>query len=709
MTHAEVLQEALERFQLVAEADSSWRAECLNDLQFSIGDQWPATIKSQREKDGRPCLTMDQLQQSTMLVCNQYRQQRPAIQVNPVGSNADVDTAEIEQGIVRHVEVNSDAELAYDGAHEQVVRTGFGSWRLLSDYIDDESDDQDIFLVPIRNQFSVYWQPGVPQEKATWAFIVTDIPVDTYKSEYKDSKLASLDQFTSEGNNAPEWVTKEYVRVAEYFTVEDVEAGKKRPKKQVRWRKINAVEILDGGPEGKELPGSSIPIFTAYGQDLDVNGKRHVAGLIRNAKDAQRMYNFQNSAATEALALAPKAPWIIAEGQIAGFEKMWEASNTSNQAYLPYKQVDVAGKPAPPPQRNSVEPPIQAMMMLIRQASMDLKASTGLYDPSLGQRKGDESGKAIEHLQSQGDIATFNFSDNMARAMRRCGRLLLEWIKEIYDVPRVQRIIMPDGTIKHVVIHNGADQAKAAQELLTEKITKIYDIGVGRYDVTISVGPSFQTKRQEAVATQLELLKSLPPNVAPMVIDLVVRNMDIPQSREMADRLKKMLPQQLQDDDDSDPEIKVQKLEQTLQQMSQQHELLTKALQEAHQVITTKQIEQQGKTEIAQLQEQSAQAIAKMNNDAKVAVAEITTKSQEVAERIDWLKSVWSDLHGAAHDAAIQAADQHHEKGMQQADLAHQAQMGQQDAAHQSQLQAEGSQQQGELAAQQQEGEQANG
>lgn len=702
MTAEEVHKEALERFKLVAEADSSWRAKCLDDLEFSTGQgQWPKTYKDRREKAGQPCLVLDQLQQSTMLVCNQYRQQRPAIQVNPVGDNADVDTAEIEQGIVRHIEVNSDAELAYDGAHEQVVRTGFGSWRLLTNYIDDESDDQDIFIVPIRNQFSVYWQPGVPQEDAKWAFIVTDIPVDTYKSEYKESKLVTLDAFSSEGNNTPEWVTKEYVRVAEYFTVEEI-PGKKRPKKQVRWRKLDAVEILDGGKEGKELPGSSIPIFTAYGQDLDVNGKRHVAGLIRNAKDAQRMYNYWNSSATEAIALAPKAPWVAAAGQIDKYKAMWESSNTGNVGVLIYDQVDVAGKSAPPPQRNTVEPPIQAMTLMIRQASMDLKAATGLYDPSLGQRKGDESGKAIEHLQSQGDIATFNFSDNMARTMRRSGRLLLEWIKETYDVPRVQRIIMPDGTMKHVVIHNGPTQAAAAQRLVTEKIKNIYDIGVGKYDVTISVGPSFQTKRQEAVATQLELMKSLPQNLAPMVVDLVVRNMDIPQSKEMADRLKKMLPQQLQDDDESDPEVKVQKLEQTLQQMSQQHELLTKALQEAHQVITTKQVENQAKAQIAQLQEESAQAIAKMNNDAKVAVAEISTKSQEVSERIQWLQSVWSDLHGAAHDAATQAADQQHEKGLQQEQQAHEAQMGQQDAAHQSQLQAEGSQQQGELAAQQQ-------
>src|ERR1019366_5958690 len=167
-------------------------------------------------------------------------------------------------------------------------------------------------------------------------------------------------------------------------------------------------------------------------------------GLVRNAKDPQRMYNYQCSAATEALALAPKAPWIAVEGQLAGRERMWEDGNA---LVLQYKAVDSAGKPAPPPTRNAVEPPIQAITLMIRQAALDLKAAMGIYDPSLGQRRGDESGTAIEKLQSQGNIATLNYADNMSRMLKRLGRTMLEWIRVVYDVPRVQRIIKPDGTI----------------------------------------------------------------------------------------------------------------------------------------------------------------------------------------------------------------------------------------------------------------------
>src|SRR5579864_1251397 len=400
-----VITTALERFKLAAEADNEWRKQCLDDLDFSIGNQWPLTISTIREKDGRPCLVMDQLQQSIRLVCNQYRQQPPSITVSPVGDGADVETADIVQGIFRHIETNCDAQVTYEKVHEGIVRTGFHSCRILSDYVDDDSDEQEIIIEWIKNAFSVYWQPGVPQEKARWCFIVVDMPRDTYKAEYPDSDLATSSDWTTTGNQPPEWINQDYIRVAEYFEVEDVDRGKgKRPGKKVVWRKITAYEELDK----RDLPGTSIPVFTAYGDDLDVDGKRHVAGLVRNAKGPQRQYNYMVSGATEAVSLAPKAPWIAVEGQLAGREVQWEQANLRNFAVLQYKQVDIAGKPAPPPQRNTAEPPIQGLAAMIAQASNDLKASLGLYDPSLGQRKGDESGKAIERLQAQGNIATLN-------------------------------------------------------------------------------------------------------------------------------------------------------------------------------------------------------------------------------------------------------------------------------------------------------------
>jgi len=676
------LQARLKEFQAASEAESASRTKCLDDLRFSTGDQWDANIRSRRERKNKPCLTMDQLQQSVRIVCNEYRQQRPALEVNPVGDEADVETAEILQGLVRHIEVNSDAEIAYDGAHESVVRIGFGSWRLLSDYADDETDEQEIFVEPIRDHFSVYWQAGASQQKAKHCFVVSDVPKETYSEDFSESEL-SLANFTGVGNVPPEWMSKDTVRVAEYFQVtEEKVEGKKRPVKKVKWWKFNAIEILEGPTD---LPGTSIPVFTAYGDDIDVDGQRYLAGLIRNGKDAQRFKNFMVSKAAETVALAPQAPWLVAEGQTI-MENDWANANTGDIEVLYYRQTDVGGKPAPVPQRQTVEPPIQAIQQLVQQAGLDLKSALGIYDPSLGQRKGDESGKAIERLQTQGAVSTFNYSDNVARTMRRFGRVLLQWIRDKYDVPRVRRIIKPDGSVSQVVTHNGAEQKAAAEKLLTEKIKKIYDIGVGRYDVTVAVGPSYQTKRQEAAATQLDLMKTLPPPMAANIADITVGNMDIPQSKDIAERLKRMIDPKIIGGDDGDPEVQMQQMQATMQELSKQHELLTKALTEAQKVIETKQIEQQGKVQITQLQEQTKQSVVRMQEATKLAVAQLNASkdlNQSFAE--NEIKT-YQLLHGDAHEAEMQANQQQHEKEQaaqqqaaaaqgQQADQQHEAEM----------------------------------
>lgn len=683
-TRDPVIEEALERFKLAAEADNNWRQNCLDDLDFSIGNQWPLTIQTIREKDGRPCLVMDQIQQSIRLVCNQYRQQPPSITVSPVGNGADVDTADILQGIIRHIEVNCDAQVAYEKTHEGMVRTGFHSCRLLTEYVDDDSEEQEIVVEWLKNAFSVYWQPGVPQEKARWCFIVVDLPRETYKSEYPGSELASSSDWTATGNQPAEWVNKEYIRVAEYFEVVDVERKGKRPTKKVIWRKITAYEELDK----EELPGTSIPVFTAYADDIDVDGKRYVAGLVRNAKGPQRQYNYMVSGATEAVSLAPKAPWTAVEGQLSGREVQWEQSNVRNFAVLQYKQVDVAGRPAPPPQRNVAEPPIQGLAQMIGQASNDLKASLGIYDPSLGNRQGDQSGKAIERLQAQGNVATLNYSDNMSRMLKRLGRSMIEWIKAIYDEPRVQRIIQPDSTVQHVIIHNGQDQQEAAQQLAVKKdIKDIYDIGVGRYDVIISVGPTYQSKRQEAVATQMDLLKVIPPQVGANILDLVVRNMDIPQSDEMADRIKKMLPPNIVEGDSNDPKVQIQQLQAQLQQFSQQHAMLQQALGEATDAVKTKQAEQQAKIQVAQMEQNTKENIVKMQEATKLAVAQINASKDANQSFAENEIEQYKILHNAAHDVAMQSDQQQHEKEMAMQAQAAQAQAAQQQQAQESQNQ----------------------
>jgi hypothetical protein len=652
------LRLAQTRFKLAAEAEAHGRAEALDDLSFRVGEQWPKDLELERQLDGRPCLTMNRLPAVIRQVTNEQRQQRPTVQVNPVGDGADVDTAEIFQGVIRHIEVISDAEIAIDSAFDHMVTCGFGDWRVITEVIDEEANQQELKVKKIKNSFAVYWDPAAVEpclEDAGWCFLVEDVPIAEYQHNYRDTQAASLADFSSIGDNAPDWATKDTIRVAEYFHVEDDENGKQ----QVVWSKINAVEIIDE----QVWPGKWIPIIRVLGDDLDVNGKRHLAGLVRHAKDPQRMYNYWISAATEMIALAPKAPFVAAEGQLEDHEKEWQEANTRSQAVLQYKPVSAGGGPAPPPQRQPYEPPIQAINQMTRQADLDLKAVTGLFDPPLGQNRTDQSGRAINSLQRQGDIATLNFSDNLARSIRHYGRILIDLIPKIYDAARVQRIIKPDGSIDHVVVHNG--QPEEGQALLTDQVRKIYDIGVGRYDVTLQMGPSYQTKRQEAVAGQLALVQAYPA-AFPIIGDMLVSNMDWPQSKEMAARLHKTLPPNLMDENEDSPESQVQMLQAKLAAIGQQHQQLTMIVQKQNDIINQKQVEQQGKMMVAQMQEMSRQEIVKMQELTKLSVAQINASKDAAQSFADAEIARFKLLHEPAHEAAMQAQDQAHAAEMAQ-------------------------------------------
>lgn len=705
-----ICAEAIKRFYLCAEAEYQTRADSLDDLRFSVGDQWDVTLKTLRTAQQKPTLTMDQTQQSTRLVCNQYRQQPPAIQVNPIGDGADIKTADILQGIYRHIDLGCDAQATYEGVHEGTVRAGFASCRLLTEYIDDDSDQEEIVIAPIRNQFSVYWQPGMDQKDARWCFIVVDMPREEFNRKYPDSELAKMDAnsyktvmensalpaknqgsdtspFSGIGNAF--WLTKDMVRVAEYFTIEYVKRRGKRPRKEVRWRVINAIEILEGGEKGELQPGREIPVFTAYGDDLDVDGKRFIAGLIRNAKEPQRMVNYWYSTATAAMGLAPQTQWLVEIGQIpAGKEVNWEQANSGKYSVLYYKSVNAAGERVPPPQRISPEVAIDSVAALLNESKMNVKSAMGIYDPSLGQRKGDESGTAIQHLQTQGSIATLNYADNVGRMIRRLARVELDWIREVYDEARVQRIVNPDGTADMVVIHNGHEQKEDADQLAQENdITKVFDIGVGRYDIAFSVGPTYQSKRQEATATQAELLRNLPKEMVPILMPIMVRNMDIPQGNEIADMLKKLLPQQLQDA--NDPGAQVQQLQSQVNQLGQQHQQLVAALNQANDAIKTKQVENQAKVQIAQMESATKASIVKMQEATKLAVAQINASKDANQSFAENEIKQFEILHDSAHEVATQQVEHAHQQDMAQqqaaqaessqaADQAHQQSMAQQ-------------------------------
>ena len=643
-TIEQFLQLAQQRFRTVVEAEAMLRQNMLDDLRFRASEQWPPHIKSMREQDNRPCLTVNRLPQFIRQVTNNQRASRPAVQVKPAGSNANVAVAEVLQGIVRHIETKSDADVAYTTAGEHQVTMGRGYVRIVTDYVADDplQLDQEIQVVRVPNPFAVYLDPTSQASDygdVRYGFVVEDLSREEYRLRYPDTDMASLSQFTSTGNAQEQWLPDGMIRIAEYFYVEErrevmvVMEGpdgerSKHPKadfkstdplqlpegvtilaeremtlRTVKWALINAVEILDGNEDktaGVEWPGRYIPIVPVLGDEININGVTDYRGIVRDAKDAQRMYNYWVSAETEMIALAPRAPFVAAEGQFEGHEAKWKTANVRNYPYLEYKPKTLSGQLLPHPQRQTWEPPIQAMTMAIAQSDNDLKAPGGFHDASLGQRGPQESGRALRARQQQDEMANSHYLDNLARSVRQVGRVLVDLIPKIYDTARIMRITGLDEQQRSVMVFAGQEnmpEEMASETTLPPGIEGIYDVGLGRYDVTVSVGPSFQTKREAGVEALVQFVQAY-PNVFPMIGDLIADNMDWPGAKQVAARLKRMLPPQLQDEVEGAqiPEpvrAKMQQVEQQLQQVMEAYE-------QAQNTFATDRVKEESKADLKQ-------------------------------------------------------------------------------------------------------------
>ena len=578
----DILETAMARFKLVSEAEVEVREEAMDDLKFRAGDQWPDKIRQKRENAEKPCITINKMKEPIKQVTNGQRENRPSIRVSPVDDDADVETAEILQGLIRHIERDSMAKTAYDTSFEAGVTHGRGYFRILTEYEDPMSFDQVIKIKRIKNAFSVFMDPSCQEfdySDAEWGFIVTDMTKEAFKQQYPDSDMASLNDWEAVGVQHRGWVNSDSVRVAEYFykEYEDdellmTEGGNilrselpkmlqslgmredqitildKRKTKivKVKWCKISSMDILSES----DWPGTSIPIIPVMGDEYDLNGKLKIEGLVRQAKDPQRMYNYWASNETETIAMSPKAPWVAAEGQIENHEEEWATANVENHSVLKYKPESLSGTMVPPPSRNVFEPPIQAITMARMQSSEDIKSTTGVFDASVGALGPEQSGVAIQRRNGQIQTGNLHYSDNFTVAITRAGKILIELIPKIYNTQRALMIVGEDGTEKVVNVNRMED----GEDMVT--------FAVGKYDVTVDAGPSYATKRQEAVDSMVQLTSAY-PEIFPIAGDLMVKNMDWPGAKDIADRLKKRLPPGLAEPEDGEkpempPEIAAQ-------------------------------------------------------------------------------------------------------------------------------------------------------
>ncbi len=586
-----IIKQFMADFDLAFSAESKNRVDMVDDLRFAALDQWPEEVKAERKN--RPMLTLDHIGQSIRKVVGNIRQNMPSIKIDPIDDGADRDTADVLEDLVRQIEQSSNARNSYITASKFQVKCGYGVWRVGTVHNSDDIFEQDITIMPIKNPFTVYFDPDaiMPQkEDGRFCIVSETISHDKFKEQYGKDTAPSGIPHQGIGEGQVRWYDSDSVRIGEYFvkkkkkrtltqlsngvvvtaediTEDDIELYRAQgitPVRErevevdvIKWYKLTAFEIL----ESKEWPSKCFPLIPVYGEEENIEGKTDYRGIVRAAKDPQRMYNYWNSAAAEAIALQPKAPWVVTANQIKNYKKFWNRANTDNLPYLPYEPD---GKAAPP---QRVAPPVM-QSGLLQQASIsaqDIQQTTGVFEASTGALPDQRSGRAVIALQQEADLGTSLYMDNLAQAIQHTGRVVIELIPKYYDTQRVIRLRGEDDSTQFVEIN---------KPILTPDGLKIQnDLTRGKYDVRVGVGPSYRTRRIEAASSMVELARVF-PQVLQVAGDLVAKNLDWPGADEMAERLKKLLPPGIADDEEQDQaQIAAQQQQLQIQQVAAQLEM----------------------------------------------------------------------------------------------------------------------------------------
>jgi len=660
------IDEAKKFLKLANDADTNNRSEALEDLKFAAGDQWPVEIQNSRTLEARPCLTINKIDAYVRQVTNQQRQQRPRIKVHGMNSQSDAKVADILTGICRHIEVNSDADHAYDNAFNYAVRMGFGYWRVKTDYVREDSFDQEIYIEPIHNPFTVYFDPNstLPDGSDAEKCLITQVvSKEIFRKMYPDADDGTGFSQRGTGDSNAEWVMKEDIRIAEYFYTERkpdklclLSNGVKKfrselPKqdellamgvvviderasfrKEIKQIKCTAIEVLEEGI----WPSKYIPIVPTYGEEFVVDNKRKKYGLVRMAKDPQRMYNFWKTALTESVALAPKAKWLLAEGQDEGHENEWAMANIKAMPVLRYKQKDIEGVPAPVPTRIQPEAPPAGIIAAADGINADMQAVLGIFDPNQ-MATGNISGKALNGQQQQIDLTNFHYYDNLTRSIKHTAKIILDLVPKIYDQARVMRIIGDDGKPDLVDINKRQQDEQGVMTILN-------DVTVGEYDVVMDTGPGYNSKRIEAVNSMMPML-SADPNLMNVAGDLIFRNMDFPGADVIADRLAAANPlAQIDDKSPVPPQVQMQlaqskKTIDELQQQLQGMQLMLKNradVEQMKQEAETKRtlIKETNRAHEIELRDQERHKDMVMRTDTMAHDTVIKTQTQLEVERI---------------------------------------------------------------------------
>ena len=659
MTDDEIIAEARERLELCINADDGDRADALEDLKFKKGDQWDEQSVRQRELDSRPCLTINNIPAIIHQVVNDVRQNEQSIHVHPVNNGADEEVAEVIEGLIRHIEYDSGADAAYDTALDSAASIGFGFFRLITEYCDETSFDQDMKIKRVRNPFTCYLDPSHQEPDGSdseFAFVTSKEPKKEFERLYpkKDPTIDYIAKGTGDDEN---WLGEDFVRICEYyrfeyepatlvefsdgigrvkghFTAQDIQPGvaptgrtRSTTLRKLMWYKLTAREVL----EKCEVPFKWIPLFPVYGDEIDIDGKVHRSGIIRNAKDPKKMENYWMTAATEEIALRTKAPYIGAMGQFEGVEEDWQTANVRSYAYLEYNPVTIDGTMAPAPQRQQPADVPSGFIAMAGLARDNVKAVTGIYDASLGNRSNETSGIAIRARQHQGDVGNYHYSDNLTRTMRHLGRVILSGIPKVYDAQRILRVLGKDGQASQVEVNKPEQKADDYGQAVQ---TVLNDLTVGTYDVIVTTGPAYNTLRQEAAETMVQMAQNW-PKLMEIAGDKVIRAMDWPGADDIADRVAKTLPPGLadkpEDQKDAPPMVQTPNgpipLDQAGQMIGQMDHALSQMQGEMEKLesgMAKAQLDAQTRIEVAKISAAAKHDDTELNGIVKIMLAKMS-------------------------------------------------------------------------------------
>ena len=650
----ELLKKVRKRFTLMTDADNRNRENAMEDMKFTNvpGAQWDENMKL--ERGDRPCYEFNKLRITCKRIINEMRANRPQGKVRGV-EDSDKDTADIYEGLIRNIWNNSDGDTVIDSAAEYQVAGGMGAWRIITKYATDNTFDQDIVIEPIHNPFCLYADPSAKDQLKRDAddWIYTE-KISTKAFEEKYGDIEKVDWESTQFDDDTEWYDDEDTRVCEYWWKEPVkkeiwqlEDGKVVDsgsdeaalidQAQIKQRRVIETSKIkmaicsgDAVLEGPtDWAGSKHPFIMVYGEYMIIDGRIEWFGVPRFAKDAQRSYNISRTAISETVAGTPLSSIWATSTQAAGHTSKWAEAHQKNFPFRLYNPDPAA--PGPPVRTGGADVPV-ALMQLSGMDSEDIKAVTGIQSADMGAPNNATSGRQEIARQQQGQLATFNYPDNMAKGIRRTWEILIDLIPQIYDTERSIRILGGDDAEDFVKINSFETDPETGEQI------KVHDLSEGSYDVTITVGPGYATKRQEATEMYMGLTQGN-PELMNMAGDLIFKSMDLPYAEEMAERWKTILPPPIQEllnkDAKIPPEVKnmMQQAEQAMQQVQAMGQEVQQAAAEAEKEKSLNEKDKADlKTMMANIKTEEAKFEAKVANELADLAQKKLTAQENVVE-----------------------------------------------------------------------------